>query len=68
MDIFFAIGGVALLIVAALLLYTSNKLPEGRKTSGYLAGSFCAIIGIIALILALGSYYKLYGIILPIYY
>jgi hypothetical protein len=52
MDIFFTLGGLALLIVAALLLYTSNKLPEGRKTSGYLAASFCAIIGILALFLA----------------
>lgn len=51
MDIFFTIGGVALLMVSALLLYTSNKLPDGRRTSGYLAGSLCAIIGIIALIL-----------------
>lgn len=52
MDIFFTIGGVALLTVSVLLLYTSHKLPEGRKTSGYMTSIFCALIGLIALFLA----------------
>ncbi|MDP1552724.1 MAG: hypothetical protein Q8M06_06900 [Methanobacteriaceae archaeon] len=49
MDMFFAVGGAALIILSALLLYTTRKIPENRRNTGYLAGLFCLIIGFIAL-------------------
>ena len=46
MRIFYVAGGILLLILVPLLLYSTTKLAEGNKTSTYITALLCLLVGL----------------------
>ena len=53
MRIFYLGGAIVLLLLVPLLLYSTNKLTKGNKTSTYLTALLCFVVGIATLYLSL---------------
>jgi hypothetical protein len=53
MRIFYVAGGIVLLILVPLLLYSTTKLAEGTKTSTYITALLCFLVGLGTLYLGL---------------
>ena len=53
MRIFYLGGAIVLLLLVPLLLYSTNKLTKGNRTSTYLTALSCFVVGIATLYLSL---------------